>query len=83
MNVDVAKIVIKESTVNVTYRGISSAWRASSPWISQKEPCLLLWDSLQRPEVMEAAAVLPRLTVTSPRVEVCKPQWASVTAGAL
>lgn len=22
------------------YPGISSAWRASSPWISQKEPCL-------------------------------------------
>lgn len=22
------------------YQGISSAWRALSPWISQKEPCL-------------------------------------------
>lgn len=27
---------------NVTYRGISSAWRASFPWISQKEPFLFV-----------------------------------------
>lgn len=27
---------------SITHRGISSAWKASSPWISQKEPCLLL-----------------------------------------
>lgn len=63
--------------VNVTYPGTSSAWRASSPWISQKEPCFFVASgSSQWPAVMEVL----RLVVKSPRVVASKPTRAAVTA---
>lgn len=40
-----------KSARNVTNLDISSAWRASPPWISQKEPCLSVpRGGLQRPQ---------------------------------
>lgn len=81
MQADVVVTAIKESTKSVTYRGISSAWRASSPWISQKEAYLFV--ALGRFAETSCdgggVSVLPGLTVMSPRVEVSKPQRSALT----